>query len=334
MFDNPDGVSDEARQGPPLRRASAVVRDNGTAWLYYLEIMLPIFALAVLAISRDAFRSGWPRAVPKIAIVALLGLILDAGFLRSPLEARLADPSVPHAILIAWLAAAVPQLLVSRRSWRPALQAWAVSVRVLVVVATIPIVFLLGSIFGNGLYDKLDNAYLVDGPGRAVARMRTLGLALRDQWDLSTWVDQPNRPDLITLALYLDACTPPNARIFVQPYIPHVLALARRGFAAGYGDLRPGFFETPEAQALALKRMRRQDVPVVLLDIDESLANFRESFPILTAYFDVAYEKAGTHTFDDRFGITLLVRSDARQTGRYEPLDWPCLAGSDATLSR
>ena len=163
--------------------------------------------------------------------------------------------------------------------------------------------------------DRLDKAYLVDGPGRAVARVRTLGQALRDQWDLSTWVDQPNRPDLITLALYLDACTPPNARIFVQPYIPHVLALARRGFAAGYGDLRPGFFETPEAQALALQRMRRQDVPVVLLDIDKALANFRESFPVLTAYFDVAYEKAGTHTFDDRFGITLLVRSDARQTG-------------------
>ena len=334
LFDNPDGVSDEARQGPPWRRASAVVRDNGTAWLYYLEIALPIFALAVLAISRDAFRSGWPRAVPKIAIVALVGLLLNAGFLRSPLEARLADPSVPHAILIAWLAAALPQLLVSRRSWRPALQTWTVPVRVLVVVATIPLVFILGSIFGNGLYGRLDDGYLVDGPRQTVARMRTVSQALRDQWDLSTWINQPNRPDLITLALYLDACTPPHARIFVRPYIPHVLALARRGFAAGHGDLRPGFFETPEAQAMALRRMRDQDVPVVLLEVDESLANFRESFPVLTAYFDAAYETAGTHTFDDRFGITLLVRSDARQTGRYEPLGWPCLAGSDATLSR
>ena len=85
---------------------------------------------------------------------------------------------------------------------------------------------------------------------------------------------------------------------------------------------------------MALRRMRDQDVPVVLLEAGESLANFRESFPALTAYFDAAYEQAGTHTFDDRFGITLLVKRDARRTGRYEPLDWPCLAASDATLSR
>ena len=334
LLDDPDGVSDEARQGPPWRRAVAVVRDNGIAWLYYLEIALPLFALAVLTISRDAFRPGWPRAVPKIAVVALLGLILNAGFLRSPLEARLADPSVPHAILIAWLAAALPQLLVSRRSWRPALQVWAVPVRLAMAVVAIPLVFTLGSLLSNRLYDRLDDGYLVNGPELAIARVRTVTQALRNEWDLSTWANRPDRPDLITLALYLDACTPPNARIFVQPYIPQALALARRGFAAGHADLRPGFFNTPEAQALALRRMRRQDVPVVLLEVGESLANFRESFPVLTGYFDAAYETAGTHTFDDRFGITLLVRSGARRTGRYELLGWPCLAGSSQTLSR
>ena len=67
----------------------------------YLEIALPILALAMLALSRDGFRPEWPHAAEKIGIVAILGLVLDAGFLRSPLDARLADPSVPHAILIA-----------------------------------------------------------------------------------------------------------------------------------------------------------------------------------------------------------------------------------------
>lgn len=328
LFDNPDGVSDEATHGSPLGRAVAIVRDNRIAWFYYLEIVLPIFALAVLAVSRDAFRPGWPHAGPKIAVVALLGLILDAGFLRSPLQARLADPSVPHAILIAWLAAALPRLLVSLRAWRPALQSWAVPVRVTAVTAAVPIVFILGVMFSNRFYLRLDDAYLVDGPGQAMARARTVSQAMREEWNLSTWTNRPDRPGLITLALYLNTCTQPNARVFVQPYIPQVLALARRGFAAGHGDLRPGFFDAPEAQTLALRRMRNQDVPVVLLDVDESLANFRESFPVLTAYFDAAYETAGTYRFDDRFGITLLVRSNARQAGRFEPLGWPCLAGS------
>ena len=98
----------------------------------------------------------------------------------------------------------------------------------------------------------------------------------------------------MTLALYLNTCTPPNARVFIQPYLPQVLGMAQRGFAAGFGDLRPGFFDEPEFEALAMRRMRGQDVPVVLLDVKDSLENFRESFPTLTAYFDAAYDTAAT----------------------------------------
>jgi hypothetical protein len=125
--------------------------------------------------------------------------------------------------------------------------------------------------------------------------------------------------------MYLNACTPPDARIFVEPYIPQVLPLARRGFAAGYADLRPGFFDTPESEHLALRRMRSQNVPLVLLATGDSLEAFRESFPLITQYFDAEYAEAATHTFDDRFGITLLVKRGVRQTGTFEPLRWPCL---------
>ena len=95
-------MASSSRSRPPLQRADAGLRDNRVAWTYYFEIVLPLLALALLVLSRDGFRPLWPHAVPKIAIVGLLGVILDAGFLRSPLAARLADPSVPHAIVIAW----------------------------------------------------------------------------------------------------------------------------------------------------------------------------------------------------------------------------------------
>ena len=135
-------------QGAPLQRAVAVVRDNRVAWLYYFEIALPILALLVVGLSRDAFRPGWPHAIPKIAVVAILGLILDAGFLRSPLQARVADPSVPHAILLAWLAAALPRLLssslvVEARGAAHGPCPFAASP----LLAAIAIVFVLGSIF-------------------------------------------------------------------------------------------------------------------------------------------------------------------------------------------
>jgi len=325
LFDNPDGASEAGRAGEFPARAVAVVRDNRVAWLYYLEIALPFLALFIVALSRDAFRPGWPEAVPKIAVVAVLGIVLDAGFLRSPLQARLADPSVPHAILLAWLSVAIPRLLTSRSSWRPAPQRWIVTLRALSLAAALLVVFILGSIFSSRLYERLEDAYLTEGPRVAVARAATVSEGARRDWDLSTWVDRADRSGLMTLALYLNTCTAPGSRVFIQPYLPQVLGMAQRGFAAGFGDLRPGFFDEPEFETLALRRMRGQDVPVVLLDAGDSLENFRESFPTLTAYFDAAYETAATRMFDDRFGVTLLVQR-GRQGGTFDLLEWPCPA--------
>jgi hypothetical protein len=324
LFDNADGESEAARQGSPFDRAVAVVRDNRVAWLYYFEIALPILALIVLSLSRDGFRPGWLHATQKITVVAILGLLLDAGFLRSPLQARVADPSVPHAILLAWFGVAVPRLLLARESLRPAIQRWAMAIRIVAVVMTVAVVFVLGSIFTNRLSDRLEDAYLTEGPRAAIARARIVSQGARTDWDLSTWTNRADRSGLMTLALYLNSCTPPQARVFVQPYLPQVLGMAQRGFAAGFGDLRPGFFDEPEFERLAMRRMRAQNVPVVLLDVGDSLANFRESFPLLSAYFDALYERAAMHTFDDRFGVTLLVRRGVQTNQTFEPLGWPC----------
>src|SRR6185503_15700466 len=91
LFDNPDGVSDAAASTNVLTKSVAAVRDNIVAWTFYSEIALPILALGLLTLSPVAFRPKWPQARAKIGMVAVLALVLDAGFLRSPLEARLAD---------------------------------------------------------------------------------------------------------------------------------------------------------------------------------------------------------------------------------------------------
>jgi hypothetical protein len=72
LFDNPDGVSEQAKTGSLIGRPIAVVRDNRVAWLYYFEILLPFFALFVLAVSRDGWRPSWPRARAKLAMVVVL----------------------------------------------------------------------------------------------------------------------------------------------------------------------------------------------------------------------------------------------------------------------
>ncbi len=329
-FDNPDGVSEETTAATGVAKAVGVLRDNSVAWMYYAEILLPVFALGVLAASRDGGRPGWPRAGAKIGMVAVLALVLDAGFLRSPLAARLADPSVPLAILAAWLCIAVPRLLVVGASLAPGAARAAVLVRGLVLAGFAGFLVVFGAGLSRDLYDRLDSAAMVDRIGKVTERAQGVARQLQRDWDLSSWQARDDRPDLINLSLYVNACTEPGDRVLVQAYMPQVLALARRAFAGGHADLRPGFFATDEAQQLTLQRLRRQSVPIVLLDTDTSLQNFRDSFPIVTQYLDARYRLAGTHVFDGRFGVSLYVRRDLTVRGTWAPLGWPCYGSGRA----
>jgi hypothetical protein len=325
VFDNPDGVSEAARDSSGLPRAIAVLRDNGTAWLFYLELILPFVALAVLALSPDGFRPDWQNAAAKIAVVAVLAIVLDAGFLRSPLEARLADPSVPLVILLAWLWAAAARLVWRRsEALRPSLARLAVPAAAFVLVLMVPLTAVPAVVLTNNLADRLDSAGFVDRLSKPLDRAQELTASLHQTWPLERWID-PRAENVMRLAFYLRDCTGPDDRVLMQHYLPQVPALAQRGFAGGHADLRPGFFRTPEAQRLTIERLQRQSVPIVVLAAGDDLRNFRRSFPQIAAYFDEHYTLAGERDLDGRFMITVLVSRQAGVVRQYEPLDLPCL---------
>jgi hypothetical protein len=322
LGDNPDGVSDAARQGSGLTKVVATIRDNSVAWLFYLEIVLPLVALALLAVSPSAFRPRWPRARVKLLSVAVLAVVLDVGFLRSPLGARLADPSVPLVILIAWLMVAVPRLMAAPGEIDVRAQRWVWPLRIATAVVVLPIAFILGAtLSANADRGLRKSDLMVDG--HPLERVNSVSAQVSSDWRLESWLERPDRAELIDLAFYLNACTMPTDRVLVEAYIPQVLALSRRAFAGGHADLRPGFFSTRDAQELTIARLKAQSVPVIVLDDGQSYRNFRESFPLVTAYLDANYRVAGTHTFE-RYGTTLLVRKDREPNGVYEPLGWPC----------
>jgi hypothetical protein len=324
LFDNPDGVSEETEQARGIARGVGVVRDNWAAWTYYTEIALPFFALFVLWASSDGGRPGWPQARAKLATVAVLAAVLVAFFLRSPLEARLADPSVPLAILVTWLIVAVPRLLVSREALSPAAQARPVAIRTLIGGGAAAIAIILGAGMSRDFYGRLDRSAMVERMGKPFERARQIADQTRNEWNLHSWATRADEPDLVRLARYVNACTAPTDRVLVQAYLPQVLALAQRAFAGGHADLRPGFFGTEAAQRLTVARLQGQSVPIILLDNDQSYENFRNFFPIVTAYIDQHYQLAGTRLFDERFGINLFVRKDRTPSGTWEPFGWPC----------
>jgi hypothetical protein len=245
-------------------------------------------------------------------VVAVLGLVLDAGFLRSPIEARLADPSVPLVILLAWLAAAA--VMAWRRSSSAGLG---------VTVLVLPLVLVVAVTATANLTDRLDAATMLDGPWTAMRRAAYMRGVIQRLWPLER-IAGPDAEGPLRLAVYLRQCTRSTDRVLMQYYLPQVLALAERGFAGGHADLRPGFFATPEAQQLTIARLERQSVPVVVLETGQSLAAFRESFPLITAYLDERYMPAGERDIDDRYTVHLLVKKTAVPARQYAPLDWPC----------
>ena len=325
LFDNPDGVSPEAQTAGFARRAIVTVQDNTDAWLFYAELALPIAALLLWAMSPSAFRRTWPNAAPKIAVVAALAVMLNAGFLRAPLAARLADPSVPHAVLLAWLCVAIVRLILRgddvRPSWRQ--HAWFVPASVAAIAVAVTVLAVMAATATDDLSRRLEKAVLDKSMDEAFDRADLVWTNIAESFPFPD--DPAADPDVLgTLSLYLRRCTQPTDRIFVQHYIPQVLALAERGFAGGHADLRPGFFESEQMQRLTVARLKSQSVPVALVGTGDELGGFRRAFPIVVAYLDQQFEVAAEHTFDGRFPIRLLVNRNATVAGRFQPLDWPC----------
>jgi hypothetical protein len=320
LFDNPDGESEAAREGGAVTRVRAIYHDNHVAWLYYMLLVLPPICLVALAFGREAFRPDWPHGTTKLIILVVLGTVLNAGFLRQPLAARLADPSVPHAILIAWLAASVVRAWGRRDLLRPVWQRRPWLARATVSLVAAPPLLLVAALLSDDTYRRLDKSSMVDRIGRPFERAGEISDATRAAWPIDPSGDHDGS---MKLAAYVRACTAPSDRVLVTPYLPQVLAMADRAFAGGHADLRAGFFATEEEQRQTVARLRRQSVPLVVFNEGEVPA-FREAFPLIVQYLDGAYAPAGTRAIDERTSITLLVEQWRQPRGTWAPLDWPC----------
>ena len=101
----------EASSGAPWRRCRTT-RWRGCSTASW---RCRSWRFAFWSMSPHAFRPSWPNASPKVAVVAALAVMLNVGFLRSPLAARLADPSVPHALLVGVAVVAALRLVWQRR---------------------------------------------------------------------------------------------------------------------------------------------------------------------------------------------------------------------------
>jgi hypothetical protein len=306
--------------GAPL----ILARANPTSWVFYLLVFLPVAVFALLAWSRDAWRPDWQNARAKIAGVAVLAVLLNVGFLRGALNARLADVIVPHTVLVAWVLAGAAALLV-RGSVAAAGGARNVSrvVRIGLPASIFAVAVLTASAVAPGLWFALRDSHVGLDPGAIVGRAQEITARFRHTWPLERWTSPDSRGP-IRLVFYLEACTDPTDRVFVSQYLPQVPALSRRAFAGGHPDLRPGFFATQADEQLFLERIKGESVPVLIVPTADQYGGFAAGFPRVAEYFATHYSPAGEPDLGDGLRVAILRRRDRPAVSRYEPLDLPC----------
>ena len=322
MFSGPGG--EVASEGADWwdRGVFVAAKRHHVPWIFWLVIVLPMLTLAALPLWNGSWRREWPNARRKVALVAVLGLILDWAFLRGNLEARFGDVSVTSAILGACLFSAGWAVVSGRfgradsgRTPRPLTRLAAGTLVATLVGLT---VFVEIPSFRH----RMEGAHLLDRTELWKERFHDVRQK-GETWPLERWAT-PDEPGLMRLVFYIRDCTAPTDRVFMSEYYPQVLALAKRPFAAGFGDLRLGFFETPEDQRLAVSRLARQRVPLAVMPAADGFGRFKDHFPIVDAYFTEHLRSAGEYDIGNGIRIHLLASRDIPQTGTWGPSDWPC----------
>lgn len=187
------------------------------ARLLYEFHLLPIAAALVLMARRRT-----PEALElltQVAPIVVVALLVNAAFLRDPLNTRLPDAVVPAVILGAWLIA---------QAWHAPRRRW-----VLTAVAAVAVAVMGTSVIAVGhTAEELDRAGLMAGYRRIPERFRERRAQLVDRFSES---QIPNHAiqQLIPFFRYVARCTSPGDRILNLGYLPDLPVFARRGFAGG-----------------------------------------------------------------------------------------------------
>ena len=108
-------------------------------------------------------------------------------------------------------------------------------------------------------------------------------------------------------------------------YQPEVFVLARRGFAGGHMMFFGQFNAATRDQALAVQRLARQSVPLVLI-AGSNRVGFREHFRDVARYADAHYQRMASIGAGADLHVIDVLRETSRPTSAsaHEPTGWPC----------
>lgn len=281
-----------------------------SALAFYALWITPILALAMAWNARGLDRpSRW-----TVTALVVMAACVNAGFLRDPLTYRVSDAVVPFALLGAWIASRAWNVGGDGTTSRRLARGTAVVFALVIAAAAAKI--------GN-LPETLKRAELVRLPPRPQARWDTVVTELRDRYA------ERQMPSDLSFALvpfyrYLDACTPPEARILVTGFAPEVAYYARRGFAGGHPSLYRGYYSSDRDQREIVERLERELVLFVVAS-PEGVEQFASSFPLVNAFVSAHFVPLSDFAVD---GVSVPARVYVHRgfasAQQFEGTAWPC----------
>ena len=296
------------------RGLSAWSKMDSAVLLFYAAHLLVVAALVLLVTRREPRTERNPVLGAGLMMLVLYLVVV----LRHPIDSRIQDVDALMAIMGAWVVAET-----GRRA------AAALSRRVLARLATAS-TFLFALVVAAAstasLWDlgnitlRIEETRVMDGLDlmkRTVQGVKETGT----QWPWERFWPAGALPDAVR---YLNACTTPNDAVLLTWAAPEYYYFSQRRFGAGHAlFLPPDAFTTAHDQALMLARLRKERVPIVLIN-ETRREEFANAYRDVDTYLTQEYVRAGRFQIHDGSDVTIAIHRDLKADRAYGAEGWPC----------
>jgi hypothetical protein len=281
---------------------------NALSWFYYVALLLPLIAAALLAWQMWTGRISREEAA-VVAMASVLGMIVVQTLVRGSPDSRLADIANPIVVIGAWVAA---QCLASAAKARPI---GRLVVRAAIVAIAMVTAWSVGT-NADGM-SSLVTSGIPLGPAGVRDRLAIVTERLHAR-PVDNWARRA--PGIGGLTRYVYECTASTDHLFVAWFAPQVYFQSERPFGGGQVALQEGWYATPADQRMSVALLKRQRVPIVLENMDWE---YERHFPILAEYVRGHYRNVEIPP-DWAQGYRVFVDPDVKPTGTYDLFDLPC----------
>ena len=288
---------------------------DSAVFLFYAAYALAILCLVLLGRSKERSTGREPVAAAGFAMLLMYLLVV----LRHPIDTRIQDVAALLAVNGAWALA---------ESWQRATTVVTSGPSPSLVRRLVPLVVAVIVVGGglvntwilSGVPTRLKETRVADGFGTI---KHTIEVA-EETGTVWPWERFWPAGELPAAVRYLHACTTSRDAVLLTWAAPEYYYFAQRRFGAGHAlFLPPDAFTTGHDQARMLERIRKDRIPVVLINEGRS-DEFAKAYPEVDRYIRDAYVAAGTFKIRDGSLITVAIGRDLKSTGTYDPEGWPC----------